>query len=71
MNGQGFGPVPTQSAGIVPTLAPSDVGAMGAGGGVPQGPSSMSAPEALGQPGQSSESDSLTSGAGRSTSLTQ
>ena len=71
MNGQGFGPAPTQSAGIVPTLAPSDVGAMGAGGGVPQGPSSMSAPEALGQPGQPSESDSLTSGAGRNNVLTQ
>jgi hypothetical protein len=63
-NQAGFGPVPTQSAGVVPSLVPAEGAVIGPSGGVPLGPSSMSAPEAVAQPGQLPESDSLASGAG-------
>jgi len=62
-NQAGFGPVPTQSAGVVPSLVPAEGAVIGPSGGVPQGPSSMSASEAVAQPGQLPESDSLASGA--------
>ncbi|CBY11643.1 unnamed protein product [Oikopleura dioica] len=66
-----FGPVPTQSAGVVPSLVPAEGAVIGQSGGVPQGvPSSMSAPEVLAQPGnQVPQSDLLASGADNTESV--